>query len=80
MKTEPPALPSGGTLPTTTTRQEITIPLDGLEGTLVQVEIAPNAGATLRLYGGFLRYRVVGVFLRSSMGEKWVSLPMGLAS
>lgn len=57
-------------------RTTYTLPLDGVYGTLVQF-IASSTGV-VKLYGGVLRARNIGVYFNGANGEIWTSQPMGL--
>jgi hypothetical protein len=64
-------------LPQTTGRQTKNVPLDGIEGTLIQFKFTPGATGVMRLYGGTLQMRAVGVYLDGTNGEFWQTQPMG---
>jgi len=59
-------------------RKTLPIPLDGIEGTLYRPEIIPGATTVLRLYGGTIWVRPVGVYLDGSLSEKWTTQEMAL--
>lgn len=55
-----------------------TIPLDGVEGTLFRPELVPASGTVLRLFGGTIWARTIGVYLDGSQGEKWTTQELSL--
>lgn len=67
-------------------RRTYTLPLDGIEGTLYKVQVIPNtadAGSgrkadQVKLFGGVLRARAVGVYIDGSAGEIWDSTEQGV--
>ena len=67
-------------LPATTTRTTRTYGLDATgilpEGTLHRVKITSTA--VVRLYGGHLRVRPIGVYFDGAAGEFWETLDTGL--
>jgi hypothetical protein len=64
-------------LAATTGRQTKNIPLDGVEGTLIEFSFTPSSTAVARLYGATLQLRAVGVYLDGTNGEIWQTQPMG---
>ena len=67
------------TMPSTgNTRKTITIPLDGIEGSLFRPELVPGAATQLRLFGGVVHARPIGVYIDGARGEIWTSQEMSL--
>jgi len=66
------------TFPLTTTRRTLTLPLDGIEGTLFQVKIVSTA--VVRLYGGVVRVKPIGVYFDggSTPAEVWYTQEQGI--
>lgn len=64
-------------LPQTTGRQTKNVPLDGIEGTLIKFTFTPAGAGILKVYGGTLRMRPVGVYLDGANGETWSTQEMG---
>lgn len=62
--------------PATTGRQTYTLGLDGFFGTLVRFK-ATSSGI-VKLYGGILRARAIGVYFNGANGEVWTSQEMGI--
>jgi hypothetical protein len=64
--------------PLTTTRRTLTLPLDGIEGTLFQVKIVSTA--VVRLYGGVVRVKPIGVYFDggSTPAEIWQTQEQGI--
>lgn len=50
-------------------RETVRIPLDGIEGQLHQLKVVPGSTTMLKLFEGFIRYRVIGVFVDGHCGE-----------
>lgn len=77
-------------LPASTGRKTFTVPLDGIEGTLYKARwTAVRAGGInddsgsitskeLRLFGGVLRSRAIGVYLDTANGEYWETQESGI--
>jgi hypothetical protein len=63
---------------TSSTRKTITIPLDGIEATLYYPEITPAAATQLRLFGGVVWLRPIGVYIDGSQGEVWKTAPLAV--
>lgn len=62
------------TLPTTTTRKEMTWPLDNpslLEGKLIKYRC--ETSGIVRLFSGSIRFRKVGTYIDGTQGEVWES-------
>lgn len=63
--------------PATSGRQTCVLPLDTtgdpIEGTLYQIEITSTG--IVRLFGGLLRVRGIGVWINGANGERWKTLP-----
>ena len=62
----------------TTTRRTLTLPLDGIEGTLFQVKI--TSAGVVRLYGGVVRVKPIGVYFDggSTPAEIWSTQEQGI--
>ena len=56
------------------------MPLDGYEGTLYKLRAAPPNNAVLKLYGGYLRARLIGEYIDGSVGDIWETQEMGLGN
>jgi hypothetical protein len=73
-------LGAGVTLPTTSSkRQSVTIPLDGIEGTEFYPSVTAGSTTQLRLFSGVVYLRPIGVFLDGSTsptGEIWQTVPI----
>lgn len=63
---------------TSSTRQTVTVPLDNIEGTLYYPEITPGAATQLRLFGGVVWLRPIGVYIDGSQGEIWKTAPLSV--
>ena len=61
----------------TTGRVTKTIPLDGIEGTLMKLVVTPATGTVCRLYAATVRLRPVGVYLDGTVGDIWQTLEIG---
>jgi len=66
------------TLPVTTGRQSKVHPLDGIEGTLMSITVDPAAKCIL--YGGVLRWRVIGTYIDGANGEIWQTQEFGIGN
>lgn len=62
--------------PATTGRATYTLGLDGIFGTLIRFKI--TSAGIVRLYGGIVRARSIGVFFNGANGEIWTSQEMGI--
>ena len=60
-------------------RKTARVPLDGIEGQLYQLRVTPSGSATLKLFEGFVRLRIVGVYLDGSRSEFYETPEMSLA-
>ena len=65
-------------LATTTGRQDVTEPLDGIEGRMFQVKVQAGAGGITRLFSGSVKARPIGVYLDGAKGDIWESQPRSL--
>jgi hypothetical protein len=63
---------------TASTRKTLTIPLDGIEGTLFYPEITPGATTQMKLFEGTVWLRPIGVYIDGSLGEKWSTQPLAV--
>jgi len=64
---------SSGVIPITTTDRSITIPLDGINGTLYRPQITPGATSALKLFRGSIKLRPIGTYVNGAMGEIWTT-------
>lgn len=62
--------------PASAGRSTYTLPLDNLFGTLIQ--FAASSTGIVKLYGGILRARSIGVYFNGANNETWTSQPMGI--
>lgn len=62
--------------PSTGTRRVHTLPLDGFEGNLYRIKV--RSGGVVKLFGGVLRVRPIGVYFEGANGEVWDSLEQGI--
>ena len=64
------------TFPAASSRHTKTLPLDGTEGTLYYV--SASSTGVVRLYGGLIRVRGVGVYIDGAAGEVWTTQPSAI--
>lgn len=71
------ALPSSGGLTITRT---ITIPLDGVQGTLYLPSVVPGNATQIIVLAGRLWWRPIGVYLDGSLSEEWITQPIAIGA
>lgn len=71
------------TIPVTTGRIERTFPFDSValgsalvDGKLIQFLASPTGA--LKIYSGFVRFRMVGEYVDGTLGEVWQTQPLSL--
>ncbi len=62
--------------PATVGRQTYVLPLDNLFGTLFRFKA--TSGGIVKLYGGYIRLRAIGVYFDGAHGEIWSSQEQGV--
>lgn len=62
--------------PASSGRRTHTLPLDGIEGTLYRLKITSTG--VVRLFGGVLRARAIGVYLDGANSEIWDTQEQGV--
>lgn len=61
-------------------RKTITVPLDSIEGTEFYPVITPGGSTQLRLFGGTVWLRPIGVYVDGSLGEIWSTPPLSIGA
>lgn len=70
---------AGVSMPSTAaTRKTLTIPLDGIEGTLFYPEVTPGAATQVKLFEGTVWLRPIGVYIDGMLGEVWNTQPLAV--
>jgi hypothetical protein len=77
-------LGAGVTLPSTSDqRQEMSIPLDGIEGKQFYPVVTPGAATQIRIFSGQVELRPIGLYLDGSLspqGEVWKTQPIAIGA
>ena len=71
------SLPSSGGIGITKT---LTIPLDGVQGTMYQPSVTPGAAAQIIVLSAKLWMRPIGVYLDGTLGEEWITQPIAVGA
>lgn len=67
-------------LPVTTTRRTYTLPMDGIEGTLVQFKTTLPFAGKLKIYGAVCQVRPVGLYIDGVAKQIWETQPLDLGT
>jgi len=58
----------------------VTVPLDGVQGTLYQPSITPSGSAQIIVLSAKLWLRPIGVYLDGTLGEEWITQPIAVGA